>query len=177
VLRNKDKWARYRKKRHNTNPVRGPYHFRAPSKMFFRVVKGMIPAKTFRGKQALARLASFEGVPDDFSKMKRMVVPDALQVLVSKTYRKTTVLGTLASEVGWKHGDLIKKLEAARIAKNAEFYAAKKADAKATAAAEASVPAAINAELASFGYHIEPTAPGAMKALKEEFATTLEASE
>jgi large subunit ribosomal protein L13Ae len=123
LLRNKDKWARYRNKRHNTNPVRGPYHFRAPSKMFFRVVKGMIPGKTFRGKQALARLATFEGVPDDFGKVKRMVVPDALQVLVSKAYRKTTVLGTLASEVGWKHGELIKKLEAARIANNATFYA------------------------------------------------------
>ena len=83
--------------------------------MLYRVVKGMLPAKTFRGKQALARLAVFEGVPDDFGKVKRMVVPDALQVLVSKTFRKTTVLGTLASEVGWKHGELIKKLETARI--------------------------------------------------------------
>ena len=172
VLRNKDKWARYRKKRHNTNPVRGPYHFRAPSKMFFRVVKGMIPAKTFRGKQALARLATFEGVPDDFGKVKRMVVPDALQVLVSKTYRKTTVLGTLASEVGWKHGELIKKLETARIASNAEYYAKKKETAKANAAASEACTAQ-NAELAKFGYYIEPTAPGAMKAIKEEFASSV----
>ena len=54
-MRNKDKWARYRKKRHNTNPSRGPYHFRAPSKMLYRVVKGMLPAKTFRGKQMLVK--------------------------------------------------------------------------------------------------------------------------
>ena len=172
VLRNKDKWARYRKKRHNTNPSRGPYHFRAPSKMLYRVVKGMLPAKTFRGKQALARLAVFEGVPDDFGKVKRMVVPDALQVLVSKTFRKTTVLGTLASEVGWKHGELIKKLETARIASNAEYYAKKKETAKANAAASEACTAQ-NAELAKFGYYIEPTAPGAMKAIKEEFASSV----
>lgn len=172
LLRNKDKWARYRKKRHNTNPSRGPYHFRAPSKMLYRVVKGMLPAKTFRGKQALARLAVFEGVPDDFGKVKRMVVPDALQVLVSKTFRKTTVLGTLASEVGWKHGELIKKLETARIASNAEYYAKKKETAKANAAASEACTAQ-NAELAKFGYYIEPTAPGAMKAIKEEFASSV----
>merc|ERR1712046_475637 len=90
--------------------------------------EGHDPSEDVPREASSSAPGQLEGVPDDFSKMKRMVVPDALQVLVSKTYRKTTVLGTLASEVGWKHGDLIKKLEAARIAKNAEFYAAKKAD-------------------------------------------------
>ena len=40
----------------NTNPKRGPFHYRSPARIFWRTVRGMIPHKTFRGKQALARL-------------------------------------------------------------------------------------------------------------------------
>lgn len=44
------------RKRTNSNPTRGPWHFRAPSRMLFRVIRGMIPHKTERGKAALERL-------------------------------------------------------------------------------------------------------------------------
>ncbi|MRC57028.1 50S ribosomal protein L13, partial [Bacillus thuringiensis] len=54
--RNKLKYLSYLRKRMNTNPVRGPYHFRAPSKIFFKSVRGMIPHKLPRGKEALTRL-------------------------------------------------------------------------------------------------------------------------
>lgn len=46
------------------NPTRGgPFHFRAPSKMFWRTVRGMIPHKTARGNAAMERLKTFEGIP------------------------------------------------------------------------------------------------------------------
>ena len=170
------KWARFLRKKTNTNHNRGPFHYRAPGKFFWRTVRGMLPHKTFRGQQALARLACFEGVPDDFSKAKKMVVPDALKVLHSKTYRKTTVLGTLATECGWKHQALIANLESQRVAKGAAFYAAKKEDAKATAKASTGAEVAkLNSVLAGFGYFVEPTAVGAMKAIKDEFKSELAA--
>ena len=34
------KYLEFLRKRMNTNPRRGPYHFRAPSKIFFRTVRG-----------------------------------------------------------------------------------------------------------------------------------------
>jgi large subunit ribosomal protein L13Ae len=40
----------------NTNPSRGPYHQRAPSRMFYKVVRGMLPHKLKRGQAALERL-------------------------------------------------------------------------------------------------------------------------
>lgn len=172
VIRNKMKWARYRKKRMNTNPSRGQYHFRAPGKMFWHTVRGMIPHKTARGAAALARLATFEGVPEEFGTAKKKVVPDALKVLHSKTTRKTTQLGDLANECGWKHQALIKKLELARAVKGAAYYAAKKEEAKLVAKASEACRD-INGVLAGFGYYVEPTAVGAMKALKEEFKSTL----
>jgi len=175
LLRNKMKWARFLKKKHNTNPKRGPFHFRAPSRMFWRVVRGMLPHKTYRGQQALARLQTFEGVPETFEKVKRMVVPDALKVLRSKAFRKTTVLGRLASESGWKHGELIEKLESQRVEKSKAFYAQKKEEAKLKARAEAEADlSAVQGVLAATGYYIEPTPVGAMKALKAEFASVVD---
>mmetsp|Transcript_39510 Transcript_39510/g.79785 ORF Transcript_39510/g.79785 Transcript_39510/m.79785 type:complete len:226 (-) Transcript_39510:235-912(-) len=172
LLRNQMKWSRYKTKTMNTNPGRGQKHYRSPSMMLWKAIKGMTPNYTQRGQQALGRLQVFEGIPEDFVGAKRMVVPNALKVLHSKTHRKTTVLGRLASECGWKHSELITKLEAARAAKGAAYYATKKEESKLKAKALASADvSALNTTLAGFGYYIEPTAVGAMKALKAEFST------
>jgi len=168
LLRNKMKWARFMRLRMNTNPKRGPFHYRSPARIFWRTVRGMIPHKTFRGKQALARLQTYEGIPEPFDKKKRMVVPNALKVLHVKTYRKTTVLGVLASQSGWKHADLVKKLEEQRVAKSQVYYLEKKAKTQAKTKASASVDAKVNDVLAEFGYYVEPTEVGAMAALKAE---------
>ena len=171
MIRNKMKWSRFLNKRHLSNPKKGPFHLRAPSRMFWRTVRGMIPHKTYRGAKALANLQVFEGVPESFERIKRMSVPDALKVLHSKPFRKTTLIGALASESGWKHGELIAQLETQRVEKANARYAQKKAVARLVAKAESQCDlSAVNPVLAEFGYYIEPTAPGAMKALKAEFA-------
>merc|ERR1739842_262877 len=61
---NKLKYLDFLKKRCNVKPSRGPFHFRAPSKIFWRTVRGMVPHKTERGKDALKRLQTFEGAQD-----------------------------------------------------------------------------------------------------------------
>ena len=65
----------YLRKRMNSNPRRGPYHFRAPSMMFFKAVRGMVPRKTARGQAALGRLKVFDGCPHPYDTRKKMVVP------------------------------------------------------------------------------------------------------
>ncbi len=82
------KYLRYLKLRCNVNPKRGPYHFRAPSRIFFHTVRGMVPHKTKRGMEALNRLKVFEGIPPPYNKQKRMVVPAALRVLRLKPGRR-----------------------------------------------------------------------------------------
>lgn len=44
------------RKRMNTNPKRGPIHFRSPARVLWRTVRGMVPHKTARGNHALERL-------------------------------------------------------------------------------------------------------------------------
>jgi hypothetical protein len=85
----------------------GPFHFRAPSKMFWRTVRGMIPHKTPRGKAAMERLKTFEGVPNPYDKKKRVVVPQALRVLRLKPGRKYCTVGRLGHEFGWKYQDVV----------------------------------------------------------------------
>jgi len=114
----------------NTNPGRGPFHFKGPAKMVWRTIRGMVHQKTKRGQEALARLSTFEGIPHPYDKMKRKVVPAALRVLRLKPTREFTVLGDLADSVGWKHKDLLKKLEDQRKIKSAAYYEKKKAAGK-----------------------------------------------
>ncbi|KAF6078134.1 hypothetical protein HJG60_009043 [Phyllostomus discolor] len=88
--RNKLKYLAFLRKRMNTNPSRGPYHFRAPSRIFWRTVRGMLPHKTKRGQAALDRLKVFDGIPPPYDKKKRMVVPAALKVVRLKPTRKVS---------------------------------------------------------------------------------------
>merc|ERR1712217_854106 len=120
--RNKLKVLKFLRLRCNVKPARGPFHFRAPSKMFWRTVRGMVPHKTERGKEAMKRLQTFEGVPPPYDKKKRMVIPFALKVLRLKPGRKYCSLGRLSHDVGWKYQDVVATLEAKRKVKSEAFH-------------------------------------------------------
>lgn len=152
-FRNKLKYYDYLRKGTRFNKLRGPFHFRAPSRIFYKAVRGMIQHKTARGKAALERLKVFEGVPPPYDKKKRVVVPQALRVLRLKPGRKYTTIGKLSTEVGWKYEDVVAKLEDKRKVRSAEYYAKKKALIKKQAAADASVAESkVSKELAALGY-------------------------
>jgi large subunit ribosomal protein L13Ae len=87
----------------------------------------MVPQKTERGQLALARLSVFEGIPPPYDKQKRMVVPEALQVMRLAPGRRFCVVGRLATEVGWKYGDLVERLESKRKVESEAYYQTKKA--------------------------------------------------
>ncbi|PSS14085.1 60S ribosomal protein like [Actinidia chinensis var. chinensis] len=126
LVRQKMKYLRFLRKRMNTKPSHGPIHFRAPAKILWRAIRGMIPHKTKRGAAALARLKAYEGVPPPYDKMKRMVIPDALKVLRLQAGHKYCLLGKLSSEVGWNHYDIIRELEKKRKDKSQVAYERKK---------------------------------------------------
>ncbi len=155
VTRNKVKYAQFRKKRMNTNPGKGPYHYKSPARMVWRTIRGMVHQKTARGQDALGRLSTFEGIPAPYDKMKRVVIPAALRILRLKSIRHHTVLGELADCVGWKHKDLLKTLEEKRKVESAAYYEKKKeADALRAKAEEAAADelAEVNKVLAESGY-------------------------
>jgi large subunit ribosomal protein L13Ae len=87
----------------------------------------MLPHKLPKGAAALKRVQIFEGVPAAYTRSKKVVVPSALKVLRLKPGRKVTVLGRLSKEVGWKHGETVKELEAKRREKGLLYFQRKKA--------------------------------------------------
>lgn len=154
-FRNKLKYHAFLRKKVATNPRRGAYHFRAPSKIFWRTVRGMLPHKTARGAAALERMKVFEGMPEPYSTMKRMVVPAALRIVRLKPGRRFTTLKRLSTEVGWKYETVLADLEGKRKEKSASFYAEKKSAQKAKQSAaqnKAAKLAPIEQTLATLGH-------------------------
>ncbi|XP_031479722.1 60S ribosomal protein L13a-3-like [Nymphaea colorata] len=147
LVRQKMKYLRFLRKRMNTKPSHGPIHFRAPAKILWRTIRGMIPHKTKRGAAALARLKAYEGIPPPYDKKKRMVIPDALKVLRLQTGHRYCLLGRLSSEVGWSQYDTIKELEAKRKARSQVMHEQRKQLRKLRSKAEVAADHQLGAQL------------------------------
>mmetsp|Transcript_32155 Transcript_32155/g.80093 ORF Transcript_32155/g.80093 Transcript_32155/m.80093 type:complete len:203 (+) Transcript_32155:39-647(+) len=145
LYRNKLKYAEFMVKKTNTNPKRGPFHFRGPARMLHRAIRGMMQHKTSRGSAAMERLKAFEGVPAPYDKMKRMVVPQALRITRLRPGRKFCVLGRLSSEVGWKHASAVKMLEEKRKARDKAYADEQRKQKRATSASKVAAMGKISA--------------------------------
>jgi len=139
LFRNKLKYAEFRRKKMNSNPKQGPLHYRSPSKILWRTIRGMVPHKTARGAAAMDRLTVHDGCPHPYDTKKKVVVPQALKVLRLRPERRFCKLGDLSKEVGWKHKDLVDRLESQRKTKSSAYFLKKKA---AVAARKAAVKGA-----------------------------------
>lgn len=142
LVRQRAKYERFLRKRMLTQPSKGPIHFRAPSRIIWRTIRGMVPHKTQRGADAMARLKCYEGIPPPYDKVKRVVAPDALKVLRLAHGHKFVKLNELSASVGWKHADAVAALEAARKERAAEWHKGRAAEVKKRAAAVKAVDGA-----------------------------------
>ena len=155
LFRRKTAYLEFLNKKHLTNPKRsGPYHFKAPARLFWRAVRGMLPHKTQRGKAALERLKVFEGIPHPYSLKKRRVVPIALKAVRLQAGRKSCILGDLCKQIGWNHGATVARLEKKR-EERASLYFQKKTKLNKAIEAETDKLADvknIRSQLAALGY-------------------------
>merc|ERR1712106_1097228 len=153
LFRNNLKFHEFLRKANNTNPRRRFVHYRSPSRIFWRVLRGMTPHKSARGKAALQRLKVFDGIPFPYDQRKRMVVPSALKVLRLRPQSDFCVLGDLASAVGWNKAEVVKTLEEKRKVKSEAYFKNKsvKTNARAAALKDKKV-AAVSQELAKHGF-------------------------
>merc|ERR1712195_391950 len=153
LFRNNIKFHEFLHLANNTNPRRQFKHFRSPSRMFWRSLRGMTPHKTSRGAAALQRLKVFEGIPYPYDQKKRMVVPEALKVVRIKSHRKTCLLGELSSHFGWEKKDIVAEVEAKRKVKSQKYHdvKVKKQAARAKQMGDKSL-GKINSELKQHGF-------------------------
>lgn len=81
------------------HPRKGPYHPRMPDKIVRRTIRGMLPRKKSKGKQAYKRLKVYLGTPSEFNDEEIQTIPDASAEKLKSPY---ITVGELAKEIGWK---------------------------------------------------------------------------
>merc|ERR1711863_64208 len=114
------------RRRCNVNPKRGPFHFRAPSKMFYKTVRGMLPIRTLRGREALKRLTCYEGIPAKYAHNRPKVIPENMRVVRHDGSRKFCYLGRIAHRVGWQYRTVVERMERRRLLRKSVDVAHKK---------------------------------------------------
>jgi large subunit ribosomal protein L13 len=80
------------------HPRKGPYHPRMPDRIVRRTVRGMLPRKKPKGKQAYKRLRVYLGIPKEFHDEEIQTIPEASTEKLKSPY---ITVGELAKEIGW----------------------------------------------------------------------------
>ncbi len=82
-------------------PKRGPFHYRRPDRILRKTVRGMLPFKQPKGKNALKKLKVFISVPKDLTDQQMVSIKEAQ---ASKLKGPYFTLAELAKEIGWNKG-------------------------------------------------------------------------
>jgi large subunit ribosomal protein L13 len=80
-------------------PRKGPFHYRKPDKILRITVRGMLPYRKAKGKQAYKRLYVYHGVPLNLKDEQMETIETAQAKNLKCSY---FTLGELAKEIGWK---------------------------------------------------------------------------
>jgi large subunit ribosomal protein L13 len=80
------------------HPRKGPYHPRRPDRIVRRTVRGMLPWRKPKGKQALKRLRVYLGAPKEFDGKEIQTLIEARAEKLKSPY---ITVGELAKEIGW----------------------------------------------------------------------------
>jgi large subunit ribosomal protein L13 len=80
------------------HPRKGPYHPRRPDKIVRRTVRGMLPRRKPKGRQAYKRLKVYLGAPKEFNGKEIQTILEASAEKLKSPY---ITVGELAKEIGW----------------------------------------------------------------------------
>jgi large subunit ribosomal protein L13 len=83
-------------------PERGPFHYRRPDRFLRKTVRGMIPFKQPKGKNAYKRLKVFMGIPMEFKGQEMITFTEASSANLRGPH---FTLAEMAKEVGWSKGE------------------------------------------------------------------------
>jgi len=80
------------------NPEKGPKFSKMPDRILRRSVRGMLPWKSIRGKEAYARVRAYTGIPEEFTGKKFVELPKG----VEKEVKRFVELGEICKLFGAK---------------------------------------------------------------------------
>jgi large subunit ribosomal protein L13 len=79
-------------------PMRGPFHYRRPDRFLRKAVRGMVPYKQPKGKNAYKRLKVFMGIPLELKDQQMITFTEASSAKLKGPH---FTLGEMAKEIGW----------------------------------------------------------------------------
>ena len=79
--------------------MRGPIHYRRPNAMVRRTIRGMLPHRKARGRDAFRRLRVHIGVPRELEAAQPESLPDAH---LNRLKGRYVSVGEIARNIGWK---------------------------------------------------------------------------
>lgn len=82
-------------------PRWGPIHYRKPSMMVKRTIRGMLPYKSSHGREAYKRLKVHIGVPPEFTNLSKETIDAARVERLGGGY---ITIKEIAESIGWKRG-------------------------------------------------------------------------
>ena len=80
------------------HPRKGPLHRRRPDRIVRRTIRGMLPRRKPKGKQAYKRLKVFLEIPEELKDKEMQTIPLAKARKLRCPY---ITVGELAKEIGW----------------------------------------------------------------------------
>ncbi len=81
-------------------PMRGPFHYRRPDRFLRKTVRGMLPFKQPKGKNAYKRLKVFMGLPLELKDKQMITFAEASSADLKGPH---FTLGEMATEIGWRN--------------------------------------------------------------------------
>ena len=78
---------------------KGPIHYRKPNAIIRRTIRGMLPYRKARGREAFRRLKVHIGTPRNFEGLEAESLPDAHIERLRGNY---LTVGEIAKNIGWK---------------------------------------------------------------------------
>ena len=81
-----------------SNPRRGPFQPRMPDRILRRTIRGMLPFKQAKGRDAYHRLRVYIGVPDQYKTKEAITIQEANKSRLKSRY---ITIGLLSRELGW----------------------------------------------------------------------------
>ena len=89
----------YKARKDRGSKEQGPFFPKMPDRIVKRTIRGMLPYKRVRGREALSRLRVYLGIPEEYEKEKRKKVETASAERLSLA--KYVTLGEVSEKLGW----------------------------------------------------------------------------
>ncbi len=96
IQKYKERWGIHSR----TNPRKGPFHYSRPDLFVKRTIRGMLPWKKTRGREAYKRLKVFIGLPPEYSDANLIRFEDLNAE--KRLKHKWIYVGDLLKNLGWK---------------------------------------------------------------------------